>query len=219
MMKLDPEDDSDHPRSELVKKASEQLEALFRWRWEWERTSSDNSWAKQDARVSSVIGNPATFAHRLQFRSMAQATDVMLYNATLLWILGIVWKVHPQGAQTLIKDSAASARTQVECSGHHPLENASLLMPGEATTLRSAAVEICKTLEYYIQNIQQNHDSTLFSLLPVGMAWSALKDDPVTDFKSWISNALNSSSVTNGYVTGDNSCGFGSFYHVPSTRV
>jgi len=82
-----------------------------------------------------------------------------------------------------------------------------LLRPAETVFLRDIAVEICRAFEFQIYNIRNLKVSLPFFMMPLGLAFSVLENEPV--FTNWIDEMLASSRVTKGYTMNENAFGFG----------
>lgn len=112
-----------------------------------------------------------------------------------------------EGAHSTILKAATHAGGT--CSAH---PTGPLLRPGETTTHHEVAVEICRVFEYQITNIKGLKVSSLFFLMPLGLAWSILEQDSL--YTGWITEMLASTPITKGYTIRGNSLGFG-LYEIP----
>jgi hypothetical protein len=198
----------------LLDKILQQLNTIFYWRWSWHLANPDGAWELPAQTICSLTNKPRVFGKVLHFLTLDLATEIMLYNAILLWLLGLAWQLDPDHASYHIATVAQSINPVA--SGPSDMRGP-LHLAGQAVHLRDAALEICRCMEYHIQNIKYGHNSSLFYLFPIGMAWSVLQAEEL--YKQWIVDMLNSSYITKGYVTGENSCGFGSFYRIPSVTA
>lgn len=202
-MRLDREFDPEL-HEDLVQRLKLQLGQVFKWRWEWE---------VENPRATREEGGDSEARGATQFASISQAVEITTYNAVLIWLLGLLWKLDPLNTPHTISSTA---------SHPHPPQpspdtaTTPLHLPGSATQLRTVAIEICLAFDFQIRNIGEknnnDHVSALFFLMPIGLAWSVLERD--ANWKTFISEALASSFVTRGYETGQNVFGFGA-YAVP----
>lgn len=201
-MRLDREFNSEL-HEDLVQRLNVQLEQLFKWRWRWEGENLHAAWEEDSHRRASV-------GRAIRFATLPQAVEIMIYNSVLIWILGLLWKLDPLNVHSAILDAAGNAKDLSSCrySTLGPLH-----LPGEAFQLREIAVEICMAFDFQIRNIKDNAVSSLFFLMPIGLAWSVLEHEE--EWTSVISEGLASSYVTRGYQTGQNVFGFGS-YAIPN---
>ncbi|KAH8656685.1 hypothetical protein BGZ60DRAFT_532268 [Tricladium varicosporioides] len=189
-----------HP-SEFISRLTSVLIGLFRWRWEWDEENLDVS-SSEEGRTHRC--RPSL--QRLHFSSSTQASDIMLYNSVLMWIIGLLNAVSPHSAQKKIMIVAISTKSNTLslCDDASPL-----LFPGQKVQLRDLAIEICQAFEWQIHNIKNHRSSSRFFLMPVGMAWSVLEKDE--EYRTWITGMLDSSRVTRGYALSGNSFGFGNY--------
>lgn len=187
---------------DLVQRLKFQLEQLFTWRWCWEGENLHAAWEVESDREASV-------GRRLCFATLSQAVEIMIYNSVLIWILGLLWKLDPLNVHSTVLDAAGNAQ---DPSSHRYITLSPLHRPGETFKLREVAVEICMAFDFQVRNIKDNAVSSLFFLMPIGLAWSVLEHDE--HWKSVIIEGLATSHVTRGYQTEQNVFGFGS-YAVP----
>ena len=189
-------DDDLEKQQNLIQRIIEQLEQLFQWRWRWQERHSAAAWeaARGDSDVSPMI----------QFMDPQRAVEIMLYNACLMWLLGVLWKISPDGAPEIIFQAATT--TSAGCSSGHR-GCSPLLLPGQDYSLRGPAIEVCRVLNFQLEQASKTTFSALCFLMPVGMAWSVLENDD--EWRAFISGSLAKSSITKGYETGANVFGFG----------
>ena len=190
-------------RNGLLQKACCQLKRLFEWRWEWE---ADFAQSIREVQRQTSIHAPLKRAHQasaqmLWFPSVSQSSEIMVYNATLLWLLSLVRQFALKHAEEVIKAIATSTRL-----GPAALANP-LFRPGETCTMRGPAIEICRCYEYQVSHSARSREPALFYLFPLALAGTVLDEDP--QFSVWIRNMLDLSSVTSGYgVDRSNTYGF-----------
>ena len=134
----------------------------------------------------------------------------MLYNATLMWLLALLWKLEPLGANSRI-ESCALAATPLDAdtrySSFEPLRR-----PGAAVAVRDPAMEVCHVFEWITRHHNRSKEPTFLYLFPVGMAMSVLESD-AEDY-AWVKSLLGQSPITANYSKGQNPAGFG-FYVTP----
>lgn len=192
--------------SDLLLRLENQLEDLFKWRWRWGEDNPQAAWEKDSGR-----GGP--LGRTLHFATSVQAAEVMTYNAVLLWILALLWALDPTNTCSTVL--AVARRTQAACRPTYTSPSP-LHLPGRAIQLRFVAIEICRAFDFQIRNIKNSAISSLFFLMPIGLAWSVLEQDD--KWKEAINKSLASSQITSGYQTGRNAFGFGS-YAVPKVPM
>ena len=186
--------------NDLIQRLNFKLEQLFRWRWRWEGENPNAAWEEESSREPSI-------GLAIQFATLPQAIEIMIYNSVLIWILGLLWKLNPINILSSVSTAATHAHTNQLITAISPLRR-----PGEAIQLRDIAIEICRAFDFQIRNIRGKSVSSLFFLMPIGLAWSVLEHE--NDWITFIHDALTSSSVTSGFQTGHNVFEFGS-YAVP----
>ena len=136
----------------------------------------------------------------LLFSSFSKATELCLYNAILLFLLGLLWTLRPPA-----NSSPEPIRLSQSC----------LYMPGDVDSLVEPAIEICRSFEFQLLSVKENRACALFWLFPLGLASKALEEN--TEYLAWIRGMLDASQVTRGYGTGGNTYGFG-FYRFPKIK-
>lgn len=187
---------------DLVQRLKLQLEQLFKWRWRWEGVNQHAAWEEESDRKASV-------GRKILFQNLPQAVEIMTYNSVLIWILGLLWKLDPLNTHYTVLNAAGTSKDASTCR-YNTL--GPLNLPGEAVQLREIAVEICMAFDFQVRNIKNHAVSSLFFLMPIGLAWSVLEHEE--EWKKVIDEGLASSHVTKGYQTEQNAFGFGS-YAVP----
>lgn len=180
-------------QNDLVNRVSVQLEHLRGWRYQWQEQYPDTVCELEPRNVPS---SHALSAHRpfrsiLVYSNFTRATEIALYNAVLIILIGILWSLKPPSLHQ------STSRRSI------------LVMPDEVSSLRVPALEICRTFEFQLAMVKNQQESTLFWLLPLGVASKVLEDDDV--IQKWIADMLDSSRVTRGYGTGANAYGFGNY--------
>ncbi|KAH6662280.1 hypothetical protein B0J14DRAFT_496261 [Halenospora varia] len=187
--------------AEFISRLTSMLVDLFRWRWEWDEVNPDIS-SSEDGRTH----RRRTSLQILHFSSSTQASDIMLYNSILMWIIGLLNSVSPQNAQKNIMIAATLAKGSTLSFSNN---SSPLLFPGQKAQLCNLAIEICQVFEWQIHDLKNHRSSSRFFLMPIGMAWSVLEKDE--EYRTWITEILDLSRVTRGYALGKNSFGFGNY--------
>ncbi|RYP34757.1 hypothetical protein DL767_004094 [Monosporascus sp. MG133] len=194
-------------RVALCNSIAAQLEKLYHWRWDWQHENgqyiavdNESSWQPDDPawNLLSEFGKNRSLA-RLRFDRPVHANDVMLYNAALMWLMALLWKIEPSRAGIIITNCARRATPTPEFpapSSFNPL----LERPGAALSIRVPAVEVCRAYDWLSRHhhlCSATEDQMCLYLFPLGMARSVLGTDP--DGRDWIAAMLDSSPVTRGY--------------------
>lgn len=199
-------------RVKLCGRIAAQLERLYHWRWDWQYeygqyvTVDESDWQSNSPASRGSYGETS----QLQFGRSVFANDIMLYNAALLWLMSLLWKLEPYGTASIIEGCAqraavtsaptpTSARSSPILSPHDVLFEP-LLRPGTSFSIRDPAIEICRAFDWQCQRHEQHAasaDQTCLYLFPLGMARAVLDDDP--DAQEWIDSMLDTSPITAGY--------------------
>lgn len=190
---------------EIQARVETQLILLYQWRWQWQFRSAREVGADVDFFQSYPSATQPTL--RLRFRRFVVASELMLYNATLMWLVAMLFKLNPVSAGNTIQACATTAMPQsdtVASTSFYPL-----WPPGGTYSLREPALEICRTFEWVARHHDSSREPTYLYLFPVGMAMTALQDD--AGAMVWIKALLQASPATASYASGANQAGFG-FY-------
>ena len=116
--------------------------------------------------------------------------------------------------QILIHQLARSHHDSTDVWSNHALVHPAY----RSITLQAAAVEIVRSFEYQLTQVQHYPDTpALFWLFPLGLASKVLADDESSPWHTWIQTMLDTSVVTRGYGRGKNAFGFG-FYELPKVQ-
>ncbi|KIL84046.1 transcriptional regulatory protein moc3 [Fusarium avenaceum] len=215
---LSMDEDGKDSRGELLERVERQLVTLYRWRWQWQAQSgnqveSDASNTPQlNGRAAEALGSIGTSRQsgRLRIGKFTLATELMLYNATLMWLIALCWKIDPVSASTRIEACANAALTDEPDTKYLSFEP--LRRPGASVTVRDPAMEVCRVFEWVTRHHSRNKEPAFLYLLPIGVAMSVLESEPET--KAWVTSLLNMSPITANYARGQNAAGFG-FYITP----
>ncbi|KAH9205544.1 hypothetical protein DL95DRAFT_439113 [Leptodontidium sp. 2 PMI_412] len=201
--------DGSRGRSTLIGRVERQLVELFKWRWEWERLNQFSAWEEPvSSNPFAIPGQDRIFESIFCFSSFEQATEIMLYNAVQMWLVGLLWRLAPSNSATIISSAAQITATRtgtLEDTNANPL-----LLPGMSFSVREPAIEICRVFEYQCLNMQHSRGPALFCLLPIGLAYGALERE--SRYTEWIRSMLDLSPVMKGYVLGQDVMGFGCYY-------
>jgi uncharacterized protein with LGFP repeats len=136
----------------------------------------------------------------------------MLYNATLMWLIALLWKIDCIGTGRRVEACAAAALPKERLEQHTSF--GPLRRPGAAITVHDPAMEICRAFEWISRHHSRSKEATFLYLFPVGMAMSVL--DKESDGNAWATELLDASPVTANYAKGENPGGFG-FYLTPQS--
>ncbi|KAG4259115.1 hypothetical protein FPRO03_13050 [Fusarium proliferatum] len=148
--------DEDGPglRTELLERVERQLVALYRWRWQWQARSGNHvetdagNTPQLNGRAAEALGSIGTSRQsgRLRLGKFALATELMLYNATMMWLIALHWKIDPVSASARIEACADAAMPNEPATNYLSFEP--LRRPGGAVTVRDPAMEICRVFEW-----------------------------------------------------------------------
>ncbi|OTA80825.1 hypothetical protein M434DRAFT_37809 [Hypoxylon sp. CO27-5] len=212
-------------RADLCRNVAAQLEKLYRWRWSWQRmygqyvTITKREWQSSlSPKTSDSTSNLADTGHLL-FSRPVYADDITLYNAALMWLMTLIWKLQPYQAASIIRGCArcAAASSTSPCNSptlsSNDISFEPLSWPGAALSIREPAIEICRIFDWQCRHHEQHGsfgDQTCMYLFPMGMARAVLDSDP--DYQRWIDSMLDLNPITTGYGRGGGSIvGFSSF--------
>lgn len=200
---------------EIIKRVEKQLVALYEWRWRWQSTSGHHVGVDEAEKQPpngpafaslGPIGSSRKFG-RLRFAKFVAATELMLYNAALMWLLALLWKLDPFGAGPRIESCAVAATPQGSEAWEISFDP--LRRPGSSLTVRDPAMEVCRSFEWVSRHHQRSKEPTFLYLFPVGMAMNVLELEP--EGKTWVKSLLDKNPITANYAQGENPAGFG-FY-------
>lgn len=210
--------DGSNSRAELLERVERQLVALYLWRWQWQARSGNHvesdagNTPQLNGRAAEALGSIGTSRQsgRLRLGKFALATELMLYNATLMWLIALYWKIDPVSASARIEACADAAMPDEPATNYLSFEP--LRRPGGAVTVRDPAMEICRVFEWVAHHHCRSKEPSFLYLFPMGVAMSVLEAEPET--KAWATSLLNISPITANYAHGQNAAGFG-FYVTP----
>ncbi|KAE8327916.1 hypothetical protein BDV39DRAFT_204628 [Aspergillus sergii] len=197
-------------RATLIDRLERQLIKLFEWRWNWEKLNQFSAWEEP---VSLNPNRPAItgqniFESILCFSAFERATEIMLYNAVQMWLVGLLRELLPWNSPAIISSAARISASRAGTLGDTNFTP--LILPGTSFSLREPAIEICRAVEYQCLNVQHSRGAALFCLLPIGLAYGTLEQEP--QYRDWIRSMLDLSPVMKEYVLGQNFRGFGLYY-------
>jgi hypothetical protein len=185
----------------LLNRVKIQLTLLYKWRWRWQISSAHDVSALPPFTVQKQLC-------QLHFSRAVLASELMLYNTTLIWLLVLLFKLDYSDATGNIEECAIAATPEDE-SLAKPTSFYPLRRPGSVATLRDPAFEICRSFEWVSKHYSHNKEPTYLYLFPVGMAMAVLEKDH--EGMALAKSLLHESTNTANYVSGASQAGFG-FY-------
>ena len=84
-----------HFQMDLLHRVVFRLEQLFELRLRWEEEHSATVWESKDVGDQSLRKS-------IHFSTAVGASEIMLYNAVLLWLLGLLWKLDPVNPESAV---------------------------------------------------------------------------------------------------------------------
>lgn len=198
-------------RATLIDRLERQLIKLFEWRWNWEKLNQFSAWEELvslNPNRPAMTGQDRIFESIFCFSAFERATEIMLYNAVQMWLVGLLRELLPLSLSAIISSAARISASRAGTLGDTNFTP--LMLPGTSFSLREPAIEICRALEYQCLNMQHSRGAALFCLLPIGLAYGILEQEP--QYRDWIRSILGLSPVMKGYVLGQNVIGFGLYY-------
>jgi len=201
----------------LIARLESLLRNLYGWRWRWQakfgrgvisQPCQDMHWSIASETRTFAPSNPLYRQARIAFTQSNYAADIMLYNAVLIWVLAILWRIQPVLATSIIQECADFALETVldeqsnrdECDKRisRYMSFEPLRRPGSSLSVRDPAVEICRVYEWQSQHHgESGSEPNLLYMFPLGMAMSVLGADGKS--RRWISSLLNADPLTQGY--------------------
>lgn len=196
----------------ILQGAKSLLVFLFQWRWHWQDRAGHEV-GRDVGFASPEIGSSGELT-KLRFRHFVLATDIMLYNSTLMWLMALISKLDPRNAILHIQECGTVAASQDGRSTQDRNDFEPLHRPGAVINMRDAALEIGRVFEWSSRHHDRSKETNCLYLFPVGMALTVLRAE--TNAVAWIQGLLNRSLATASYATRDNQSGFG-FYLADET--
>lgn len=200
---------------DLAVKVQNQLVDLFLWRWRWQLASGHlvgEEIIETGNDGTDQLGSLGTSKQnrRLRFGRFTAATELMIYNATLMWLMALLWKLDPFGAAQRIDACAAMASASFDNAEFGSF--APLRRPGGALSVTDPAMEICQAFEWVSRHHSLGKEPTHLYLFPVGMAITVLEEaGDASEGGAWARQLLDASPITANYAKASNPAGFG-FY-------
>jgi hypothetical protein len=150
-------------RARITQKTGELMARLIEWRLGFEREFPNCCYeVNTDPGTSlSVDAKGVLFPTILHYRSLSEAADIMLYDSSLLMLLNINQFTTGQAFVFDTKVTETVQRTNP------------LYLPGETSSFREIALEICRSIEYHMLPIHSNAGS-FFTLFPARVAYFAM---------------------------------------------
>jgi hypothetical protein len=144
---------------------------LYDWRVSWQLQNPASSWE-----VPSTT-DQSPFPVVLHFSSLIHANEITLYNAILLLLFRIGFQV------------VGSAFNPLFSTLHLPqdIDYRPRLLSGSTLNNRAVAIEICKSVEYYLHK-ERRGGGTFFLLFPLRLAWQTFK--PSSTEATWIQGIM-----------------------------
>ncbi|KAF2869977.1 hypothetical protein BDV95DRAFT_620481 [Massariosphaeria phaeospora] len=189
----------------LLQRVESSLSTLYIWRFTWEIANPTAAYETSSPTTSPP--NRRVIARRLLFRTHSQAAEILLYNAIQMWLIGLLLRLSPTTASSTI--SAIATLAAAFTNFPNPISSGALRLPHDTHSLRDPAIEICRAFEFQITAPEQNKQSSLFFLFPLGIAWPVLEREDA--YRAWMREMLDSWPVTRGYAIGRNKW-FGKYY-------
>jgi hypothetical protein len=158
----------------LVGQVQCQLVKLFNWRWEWEQLnqfSVREELVSLNPKLPAVPSQGRIFESIFCFSAFARTTEIMLYNAVQMWLIGLLRSLTPLNSPSVISIAARIAAGQAGALGDTNITP--LMLPVRSFFLREPAIKICRVFEYQCLNLQHSRGAGLFCLLPIGLAYGA----------------------------------------------
>lgn len=130
----------------------------------------------------------------LCYTSCSRAVEHSLYNGILMSLFGLLHlAVSPSRAQHHVRLADQTAKL-----GHASANTCSCLLPvGEILDMHGAAMEIVRAFEHQLLHKFQRRHRALSWLLPLGLAYQVLIDEP--DWTAWIERMQSAAHESRGY--------------------
>ena len=130
---------------------------LVRWRWQWDIDNPDAAFENPvHASTSfSIDSEGPLFNSLLYFTSLEPATELVLYNTTLLMFVHFY--------QDITKESISGPAMSIWPEPTRPQPTNPLLLPSESLSMHEIALETCRSVEFHLQGTHASSGS--FSLM------------------------------------------------------
>ena len=154
---VDRGDDITALQHALETKLITSLQDLVRWRWQWDNDNPEAVFERSiDTSTSfSVDSEGPLFDKVLHFMSLEQATELLLYNTTLLLFVHFY--------QDITKESILEPTMSIWPAHERPGPTNPLMLPSESLQLEDIALEACKTVDYHLLGLHAS--SGAFALM------------------------------------------------------
>lgn len=135
-------------RQYLISRVKHQVSATCAWRYRWEEFNQCAAREVDCEPDYPLLGllRCRPFTKVLVCTTWKQATEIALYNAVILALLGILWSLEPP-----LEDES-----QLEEELQSPL-----LLPNQLYHLEQVAIEICRVFEYQLQSVSYDQRAQL----------------------------------------------------------
>lgn len=160
------------------------LEALYCWRWDWERKFSNSTYliSPRDLDATSTLLPPSPFENIIWFTSPHRAAELMTYNAIRLITTRALEmfdvRVDMPSSNILISDP---------------------LLPMEGNR-HDVAVEICRMTEYHLHAFSQSSGAFML-IFPLNVAYLHLNADN-GQIKPWLEAVMSVVADLHGFELG-----------------
>ena len=151
---------------------------LRKWRWEWDVTNP-NAAREVTSRLSLQGVETPVFrellSRTLEFDSVAQALDLLTYNAGLVYLMqleDILGIGEPKNSRLSDEDMDYIKHA----TDHHP--ESPLLQPGEARFLCQPALEAFRLVPFLYDNLMTSKERVMVILAPIGIVYCSLQAHP-----------------------------------------
>lgn len=181
--------DVQYSRANLQHKIIDRVQKLSSLLWQWELVNPIACWeAPLDPIISSSYGpsGKPLFNSVLHFESFDLAIDVVNFNAIRLLLYRLQDEVG-------LSESLVLSMLGNEHQGPH---SNPLLLPGQGSRLDNA-VEICRTVDYFLQPRLENHGA-LVLMFPLRVAYGHVALTK-PDLAAWIATVLEQLTSSKGF--------------------
>ena len=130
-------------RQNLVHKIRHQLSTTYAWRLQGEKLNRGTEWEANDEPDYPLLGliHSRPFLKVLVCSGWRQATEITLYNAVVLSLLGILWPLEVPSEEV----------PEYYRRWHSPV-----LLPNQISSMQQVAIEVCRTFEFQLATVSQN---------------------------------------------------------------
>jgi hypothetical protein len=136
------------------------LHELFLWRWEWECSNPGGAIEVTVNPETLPLGDNRlpTYETAIHYETFEMAREVVLYNTVLLWVFNLAkfW-----AGENSIHLALSPFPTKERPAATNPLT-----LPHEDLTIAEISREICRSVEYHLQE-PHTHSGAIFLMLPL----------------------------------------------------